>query len=122
MDNDFNIKIAEYLKRTKSSLDPRKWVQQIHYKKDSLAKALAGTDEKDIIEASSKLFFTSVVFTVVSSAAEQLDLYSLKERSEIMELITEASELTAEAMDRLAEFDGWTEAVEDVLSSTRRVE
>lgn len=105
MDDEVNFMddLKKYI-RDGASLDPRYWVKEVGWAEEQLSLSF-GTYKEKVLRSASILLFKTYVFNLVVAGAEQLELFSIKEKSEILEVLVEAMKTHGRAVDELGDVD-----------------
>lgn len=101
--------LAEFIRTTKASLDPRMWANLIREEKAELEEALEGTDKEHILKELTDLMYVTIGFNMVAAGAEQIGLIHQEEHEELMKLLKDAQEVHTKGQDAVGSVN-WLEA------------
>lgn len=99
MNEQLGSMLKEFIKTFEASLDPRLWVKLIKEEMEETKEALALGVREDVLKEVTDLMYVTVGFNYVTAGAEQMELFSDREKAELMSLIQESSETYDKAID-----------------------
>ncbi len=95
--------LTEFISKFRASLDPRVWLKLIDEESNELEAELDGGDKERILKELCDLRYVTIGFNLVSTGAEQLNLFGADEHEEIMRDLTYAQGIYNVAIEKLGD-------------------